>query len=344
MEEGELPTRPWEVIATDVFVFSNELYLVMIDYYSRWIEAILIRSQTSGAVISAMRDIFAHLGIPKIIRSDNGPCYDSREFRKYASHSGFTSVTSSPRYPQSNGLAESAVKIVKSLWRKNSDKSSALFVYRTTPLRTGYSPSELMFGRPIRSLLGMPGINVIDYDVFEENERQYRDTIKSKWDKKYRVSKLMALKEGDVVWIKSPSDIGCKGVIVRKDSAPESYWVNVGNSELRRNRKHLSLLHAKGPCVTQEPNGDSESVQESEDGRESEFSADSEDPDGDSLEETGGGNGQLERGLMPEAGDDSSSGDSGEARGRAPQLLPGETITRSGRRSRRRKEPNMVYY
>ena len=243
MHESVLPSIPWEVIGSDVFTFDGELYLVMIDYYTKWIEAVPIVAQTSRAVINAIKAIFSCFGIPNVIRSDNGRCYDSNEFREFAEESGFISVTSSPRYPCSNGLAESAVKTVKSLWKKCKDKGTALAAYRTTPLSSGYSPSELMFGRPTRSNLGIQYESDIDYGQFEDNETARRRKIKRRWDKKYRAAKLPKLLPGQHVYVKAPTDVGKAGVVLREDKSPDSYWVSVDQSEIRRNRKHLFLLH-----------------------------------------------------------------------------------------------------
>jgi hypothetical protein len=216
----------------------------MIDYYSRWIEAVKISRQTASAVIAAMKYLFARLGVPKIVRSDNGTCYNCKEFLKFAKEYGFRSITSSPRYPESNGLAESAVRIVKRLWKKSADKDTALMSYRTTPLATGYSPSELMFGRSVRTPLGKPVDCVVDYDEFERNDLEQRQLAKSRFDNKYNASELPKLEPGDKVWVKAPTDPGAEGIVRRKHSTPDSYWVSLGDSdsEVRRNRKHLRLL------------------------------------------------------------------------------------------------------
>ena len=51
LHESELPSKPWKVIASDVFVLGHALFVVIIDYYSKWIEAIPIETQTSRAII-----------------------------------------------------------------------------------------------------------------------------------------------------------------------------------------------------------------------------------------------------------------------------------------------------
>jgi len=51
--ERDLLSGPWEVVGSDQFTFDNDLYVVFIDYYSRWIEAVKVDSQTSGARIKA---------------------------------------------------------------------------------------------------------------------------------------------------------------------------------------------------------------------------------------------------------------------------------------------------
>lgn len=61
---------------------------------------------TSKAIIEALKSIFSRHGIPQTFMSDYRPQYASRELRDFAETYNFSHITSSPYFPQSNGLAE----------------------------------------------------------------------------------------------------------------------------------------------------------------------------------------------------------------------------------------------
>ena len=105
MLPSALPKHPWEKVASDLFEFKGKQYLLVVDYYSRYPEVIQLTATTSSSVISSMKSIFSRHGIPRTMVSDNGPQYNSAEMKDFASSYGFNHVTSSPHYPQSNGLA-----------------------------------------------------------------------------------------------------------------------------------------------------------------------------------------------------------------------------------------------
>lgn len=62
----------------------------------------------STDVIAHLKSIFARHGIPEILMSDNGSQF-SGAFTSFATLYGFSHITSSPRFPQSNGEVEGAV-------------------------------------------------------------------------------------------------------------------------------------------------------------------------------------------------------------------------------------------
>ena len=134
----EIPTRPWVKLATDIFTFSNQNYLLIVDYMSRFPVIRHLSNMTAKMVAEHMKAIFSELGIPKTLVSDNGPCYTGDQFKKTMSHLGITHITTSLHHHQSNGLAEGYVRIIKNLLSKaketGQDYHEVISVYRSTPL------------------------------------------------------------------------------------------------------------------------------------------------------------------------------------------------------------------
>ena len=67
----EIPTRPWVKLATDIFTFNNQNYLLIVDYMSRFPVIRHLSNMTAKMVAEHMKAIFSELGIPKTLVSDN---------------------------------------------------------------------------------------------------------------------------------------------------------------------------------------------------------------------------------------------------------------------------------
>lgn len=137
----------------------------------------------STNVVRATKEAFARNGIPETVISDNGSQYSSKTYRQFAREWQFTHKTSSPRYPRSNGLAESSVKIVKRLIKKckgaRQDIKKGLLVLRNTPLACGKCPAELLMGCKLRD--NLPSMNKetsSDRDLVAERikQKEYHDS------------------------------------------------------------------------------------------------------------------------------------------------------------------------
>ena len=149
----EVPTTPWTKLASDIFTWQNNNYLILVDYMSRFPIVRKLTSMTADCVLSHLTSIFNEYGPPNSLVTDNGPCYSSSTFKTAMIQHGVHHITISPHYHQSNGLAEGYVRIVKSLFNKAHEEGSsiqtALRIYRTTPLSADLpSPYELLFNRP----------------------------------------------------------------------------------------------------------------------------------------------------------------------------------------------------
>lgn len=62
------------------FYFDNHNYLLLIDYYSKYVEISLLQNLSSNELIKQCKRIFSRLGIPECVVSDNGTNFSSQEF------------------------------------------------------------------------------------------------------------------------------------------------------------------------------------------------------------------------------------------------------------------------
>ena len=216
---SEFPDYPWQRVASDLFEWKKSKYLLVIDYYSRYIEIARLSTATSSDVITHMKSLFARHGVPESLTSDNGPQYAADQFKSFAKEYGFTHLTSSPRYPQGNGFAERAVRTVKSLLTKSNDPYVALMSYRSTPLENGYSPSELLMGRKLRTTIPMITEQLLPSIppkfVVKEKEVRIRERQQKNFNKHHRASPLKLLRSGDMVYI---PDNEREGTIIEESS------------------------------------------------------------------------------------------------------------------------------
>lgn len=147
-----MPQRPWQKLAADLMEIKKSQYLVVIDYYSRYIELTKLKdSTTSKEVINHLKSIMARHGIPETMLSDNGPQFSSKAFSLFANEYGFNHITSSPLHSSGNGEVERAVRTAKDLIEEAKDPYIALLNYRNTPLDNRYSPAQLLMSRKLRT-------------------------------------------------------------------------------------------------------------------------------------------------------------------------------------------------
>ena len=117
-----------------------------------------LMSMTAHHVAIHIKQIFAEYGWPDVLVSDNGPCYASEIFKRLNEEDQVNHITILPHYPQSNGLAEKYIQIVKNLFHKakeeGQDLHKCLMAYRNTPLSSHLqSPMQILSNRATRSTL-----------------------------------------------------------------------------------------------------------------------------------------------------------------------------------------------
>ncbi|UYV66813.1 K02A2.6-like, partial [Cordylochernes scorpioides] len=203
-------------------------------------EISLLQNLTAQEVISHLKSIFARHGTPETVRSDNGPQFQKvlgSEFSRFSKEWSFKHITSSPRFPQSNGFIEAIIKNIKQSLKKEEDCYLTLQAYRTMPLENGYSPAELLMRRSLRT--SVPAIEssllprYLDSKALQEREKRRMINQKRLYDKRHDVHSLPQLQQGDSVWIR---DQRVEGKVLHKSQEPRSYWVQTPQGKVRRNK------------------------------------------------------------------------------------------------------------
>ena len=158
---GPLPTAPAQ----------KKLLLVATDYFIKWVEAEAFSSIKDEDVTQFIwKNIVCRFGVPRSIVSNNGPQFNSRVYRNFCHELKIKNLYSTPRYPQSNGLAEASNKTLLTALKKLlystkgkwvDELPGVLWAYRTTGRRsTGISPFTITYGMKsiIPPEIGMPTI------------------------------------------------------------------------------------------------------------------------------------------------------------------------------------------
>lgn len=241
----DIPLLPFNKVGIDIADVQGKPFLIVMDYYSKWIEFLALKSKTAKSVTEVLKDLFSRLGIPRTMISDNVP-FNSMEFREFAQMTGIELKFTSPGYSQSNGLSEKGVGIMKRLLKKiNYDFSKlwyALLEYRNTPIMDlGFSPAQLLFNRRLRTLIPSTtsllspkiptGVQEKIQTSQKRQELYYNRCAVRRDPDKIKSSEFVRVKEGPV-W-KEKLLIGPAGT-------PRSYLVQGEDGKiLKRNSKYI---------------------------------------------------------------------------------------------------------
>ncbi|XP_037577013.1 uncharacterized protein K02A2.6-like [Dermacentor silvarum] len=189
----ELPQGPWTELSLDFAgPFPDGKYaMVVVDDFSKYPVVSILHTLAAPTVIKQLRTIFAQFGCPEIVKSDNGPPFQSEGFAEFASELGFKHHRITPRWPEANGEAERFMRTLsKSILASRvshldwtNELQSFLLAYRSTPHgSTGKSPFELLFGRPMMNLL--PTL-VADTQNSALSEARHSDIQRKAYNKQY---------------------------------------------------------------------------------------------------------------------------------------------------------------
>ena len=108
----KIPIHHWNHSRTSTISMAQRMdFLIVTDVFSKYFLVRKLANSSSTAVCAEIATIVTELGLPHIIRSDNRPCYNSKEFQQLLQHYNITHHTSSPHHPRSNGFVERMVGV-----------------------------------------------------------------------------------------------------------------------------------------------------------------------------------------------------------------------------------------
>lgn len=178
---------PFDRIAMDLvgpLVKSSrgfQYILVVLDYATRYPEAIPLRNTSSKSIAKELFNMFTRTGIPKEILTDQGTPFMSKVTKELCKLLKIKHLRTSVYHPQTDGLVERFNKTLKGMLKRVVSKDGKdwdcllpylMFAVREVPQSsTGFSPFELMYGRHPRGLLD------IAKETWEQETTPYKSVI-----------------------------------------------------------------------------------------------------------------------------------------------------------------------
>ena len=248
----EVPPRAWHTVGTDIFLFDDDEYLIIADYYSKYpfVRKLPRGQSNSKTVVNLTKQIFSEQGVPQVVRSDNGPHFQG-QYPVFAKDYGFRHITSSPHYPRSNGFVERQIKTVKQTLKKakksHKDPNMALLCLRATPVDNKLaSPAELLLGRQVQD--NLPRKISCSAESEDVILRLKEKQVKQKAYHDQHTTDLPILRPGQKVTIENPRTHLWEPAEIQEkiNNIPRSYVVTTPTgAELRRNRSQIRERHPK---------------------------------------------------------------------------------------------------
>ena len=152
----------WERVHMDFAgPIEGKYILVIVDAFSKWVEAFITSGKTTKETLQYVRETIARFGLPKVIVTDNDPTFVAMQ--DFCNDNNIRLMHSPPYHPASNGQAERFVGVMKSALKKlsveggdlRSNLSRFLFRQRMVESSTGETPAARMIGRELRSRLDL---------------------------------------------------------------------------------------------------------------------------------------------------------------------------------------------
>ena len=212
MQRMPIIDTPFKRVAVDLvgplYPSSDNGYkyiLTLVDYATRYPEAVPLKFITAQAVAEALVDIYSRIGIPEEILSDQGTQFMSEVMKQVNYLLSIKSMTTTPYHPQCNGLVERFNGTIKKMLQRmcrdqprDWDRyiNALLFAYREVPqASTGFAPFELVFGRTVRGPMQI----LKELWTNEDQDNEVKTTYQYVFDLRNRLESAMEVAREELV-------------------------------------------------------------------------------------------------------------------------------------------------
>ena len=250
LQPSEALDRPFMRMAMDVLTLppssSFTKVLVLVDYYTKWIEAFPLRDEKAETVARILfNEIYARYGPVEYLHSDRGANFLSSLVQNLSLLCGIKQTHTAAYTPKADGQVERQIRTLSDMLAKFSEENGNWYDYfyqcllavRTSVhATTSFTPYEVLFGRTPRLMsdlcYGHPSTVLQQHPdslkefgerlrkvrkVVMQNQKKASEAMKKYYDSKRNVG-TGKFKAGDWVWISVPP--GPKGKLERKYDGP----------------------------------------------------------------------------------------------------------------------------
>lgn len=210
---------------------NNQYVLVVMDYFTKWPEALPIPDQTAETVAEAcVHHVFSRFGSPRQLHSDQGRNFESAVFQAMLRLFGIEKTRTTPLHPQSDGMVERFNRTILDYLSKFVDDHQKdwdqylpllMMAYRTAVHETTrQTPALLLFGRELRTPIGLacgfpPDSEITSntyldrlmerlqevHDFTRQNLQSASRRMKDRYDLRVNTHQFAT---GDLVWLYNP--------------------------------------------------------------------------------------------------------------------------------------------
>lgn len=145
-----------DILKVPLSYHNNQYSLVIQDYFTKWADAIPMPDQTAPRITRELVKLFATMGFPKMVHSDQGTNFESTILVQTLEAFGVSKSRTTAYHPQGDGMVERFNRSLLQLFRTYTSRQAdweqhlplVLYAYRSAVHSSiGVAPFQLMFGR-----------------------------------------------------------------------------------------------------------------------------------------------------------------------------------------------------